>query len=298
MLPDMPTTQHRASLQAAVGGLYTLHDERTDTRVVVAPQRGAIVTSFRVAGRELLYMNSETLCDSSQNVRGGIPVLFPCPGKLTADTVTWAGRTGTDLKQHGFGRILDWNVLDSPPGSLLLEIQANVWTLPRYPWQFRAQLEYRLDQHTLGIHFRVENHDSVPLPFALGFHPYFYVKDVLEKAKVRIPSNATQAFDNVQKRVVPVSGCELCQPEVDLHLLDHGQSQCSIELPDGARVQMRGSEELKIWVVWTLEKKDFVCLEPWTAHPDALNTGDNAIQLQPGAAHELHLDMEYFPPQS
>jgi galactose mutarotase-like enzyme len=295
MLPDMPTTQHRASLQAAVGTLYTLHDERTDTRVVVAPQRGAIVTSMRVAGRELLYLNDITLCDSSQNVRGGIPVLFPSPGKLTGDTLSWGGRSGTDIKQHGFGRILDWNVLETPPGALLLEIQANAWTMPRYPWQFRAQLEYRLELRRLAIHLRVENHDTTPLPFALGFHPYFYVKDVLEKAKVRIPTSATQAFDNVQKCVVPFQGFDLSQPEVDLHLLDHGGSQCRIELPDGASVEMRGSEALKIWVVWTLEKKDFVCLEPWTAHPDALNTGENVIEVQPGAAHELHLDIEYFP---
>ena len=291
----MPTTQHRASLQAAVGELYTLHDERTDTRVVVSPQRGAIVTSMRVAGRELLYMNDLTLCDSSQNVRGGIPVLFPSPGKLNGDSWSWGGRSGTDLKQHGFGRILDWNVLDSPPGALLLEIQANAWTMPRYPWQFRAQLEYRLELHRLAIHFRVENHDNSPLPFALGFHPYFYVKDVLDKAKVRIPSSATQAFDNVQKCVVPFQGFDLSQPEVDLHLLDHGQSQCSVELPDGARLELRASEALKIWVVWTLEKKDFVCVEPWTAHPDALNTGENVIEVQPGAAEELHLDIEYFP---
>jgi len=169
----MPTTQHRASLQAAVGELYTLHDERTDARVVVAPQRGAIVTSMRVAGRELLYLNDATLCDSSQNVRGGIPVLFPSPGKLTNDTLCWGGRSGTDMKQHGFGRILDWSVLDSPPGSLLLEIQANAWTLPRYPWQFCAQIDYRLELHRLSIHFRVENRDTTPLPFALGFHPYF-----------------------------------------------------------------------------------------------------------------------------
>ena len=291
----MPTTQHRASLQAAVGELYTLHDERTDARVVVAPQRGAIVTSMRVAGRELLYLNDATLCDSSQNVRGGIPVLFPSPGKLTNDTLCWGGRSGTDMKQHGFGRILDWSVLDSPPGSLLLEIQANAWTLPRYPWQFCAQIEYRLELHRLSIHFRVENRDTTPLPFALGFHPYFYVKDVLDKAKVRIPTAATQAFDNVQKAVVPFQGFDLTQPEVDMHLLDHGSSHCSLELPDGARIELRASEELKLWVVWTLTKKDFVCLEPWSAHGDALNTGENVIVVQPGAAHEAHLDLEYFP---
>jgi galactose mutarotase-like enzyme len=51
----------------------------------IAPHRGAIVTSLRIAGRELLYLDRATFDDPSKNVRGGIPVLFPTPGKLAND---------------------------------------------------------------------------------------------------------------------------------------------------------------------------------------------------------------------
>jgi galactose mutarotase-like enzyme len=294
MLAVMPSTQHRSSLQEAIGELYVLNDERADANVVVAPRRGAIVTTMRVAGRDLLYMQDATLSDPAQSVRGGIPVLFPTPGKLQGDTLHWGGRVGTDVKQHGFARILDWQVIDTPPGGLVLEIASNTWTLQRYPWAFRARLEFALDQRRLSIRFSVENTDQVPLPFALGFHPYFHVKH-LQKSKLGISTAATQAFDNVQKQVVPFTGFDLTQPEVDLHLLDHGSTQCRVQLPDGGHIELRGSPDFNVWVVWTLEKKDFVCVEPWTAHGDALNTGERVIQVPPGATHHAALDIEYFP---
>ncbi|MEY4576152.1 MAG: hypothetical protein RL701_855 [Pseudomonadota bacterium] len=289
----MPSTQHRSALQASIGELYVLNDERSDSNVVIAPQRGAIVTSMRIAGRDLFYMNDATLSDPAQNVRGGIPVLFPTPGKLENDALQWGGRAGTQMNQHGFARTLDWNVIDTPPGGLVLEIQANTWTQQRYPWNFRARLEYTLQQTRLSIRFRVENLDSVPLPFALGYHPYFFIKNA-QKSKLQISTNATAAFDNVRKQVVTFAGFDLTQPEVDLHLLDHGGSSCRLQLPDGARIELRGSREFNVWVVWTVENKDFVCVEPWTAHGDALNTGRGVIQVEPQAVHESLFEVEYF----
>jgi galactose mutarotase-like enzyme len=291
----MPTTRHRSSLNAAIGELYTLHDERVDSSVVVAPQRGAIVTSMRIGTRELFYLQAATLDDPSQNVRGGIPVLFPSPGKLEGDAFKWGGRSGSDLKQHGFGRILDWRVLDTPPAGLSLEISTNTWTRPRYPWNFRAQLDFTLEQMRLTMQLRVENHDAEPLPFALGFHPYFFVKDKTDKAKLQISTAATQAFDNVQKQLMPFTGFDLTKPEVDMHLLDHGSASCTITLHDGAQIELRGSPEFTWWVVWTLEKKDYVCVEPWTAPGNALNTGDRLMQLAPGAAHSCKLELQYIP---
>ena len=47
---------------------------------------------------------------------------------------------------------------------------------------------------------RVDNLDSEPMPYALGFHPYFFVKD---KTRLAISTQATQAFDNVRKELVP-----------------------------------------------------------------------------------------------
>src|SRR5688572_25209154 len=80
-----------------------------DTAVVIAPDRGAIVTSFCVADRELMYFDQATFNEPLKNVRGGVPILFPSPGKLDNDRWSYDSKQGT-LKQHGFARNLSWRV--------------------------------------------------------------------------------------------------------------------------------------------------------------------------------------------
>jgi galactose mutarotase-like enzyme len=46
-------------------------------------------------------------------------------------------------------------------------------------------------------------------------------------------------------------------------------------------------------VVWTLAGRDFVCVEPWTAPADALNTGESLITLAPGESRDLWVSFEY-----
>jgi galactose mutarotase-like enzyme len=93
---------------------------------------------------------------------------------------------------------------------------------------------------------------------------------------------------------VPFDGFDLQAREVDLHLLDHQGSELALHLGDGSRIELRASRDLAIWVVWTLADKDFVCVEPWTAPGDALNSGERLIQLEPGAWHQAQVDVEFF----
>jgi galactose mutarotase-like enzyme len=262
-----------------------------DTEAAIAPHRGAIVTSFRVAGRELLYLDEATFNDASKNVRGGIPVLFPPPGKLDADRWNWAHKSG-ELTQHGFARTLAWEVEAVTAASATLSLRSNDATVRMYPWSFAAQLTYRLAPSELHIEFEVTNESAAPMPFAFGLHPYFAVHD---KSAARIPTRATRAFDNVTKRIVPFDGFDLTRPEVDLHLLDHGATRGVLELGDRSAIVIDTSAEFIRWVVWTVAGKDYVCLEPWTAPGNALNTGEGLLIVEPHARHTLWTTLSLTP---
>ncbi len=125
---------------------------------------------------------------------------------------------------------------------------------------------------------RVENTGTRAMPFAFGIHPYFLVAD---KQHARIATKATRAFDNVKKEVVPFRRFDLSARELDLHLLDHGSTDSALTWKDGSRLALRASPELTRWVVWTVEGKDYVCLEPWTAPANALNTGESLLEIAP-----------------
>jgi galactose mutarotase-like enzyme len=249
-----------------------------DTEVAIAPHRGAIVTSFRVAERELLYLDEATFNDPSKNVRGGIPVLFPSPGKLENDRWACAGTSG-ELKQHGFARNSSWQVAAHSASSATLTLASNVETLSGFPWAFQAKLIYSVAASALRIEFRVINASDSPMPMAFGLHPYFLVGD---KARVQISTHATRAFDNVLKRIVPFTRFDLTQTEVDLHLLDHGSTRGVLERDDESQIAIETSPQFVRWVVWTVAGKDYVCLEPWTASGNALNTGEDLIFVEPG----------------
>jgi galactose mutarotase-like enzyme len=287
----MATATTERSDSPALGELVILTDERAECRVVIAPSRGAIVTSFRVEERELLFMDDATLRDPNKNVRGGIPVLFPSPGKLEGDRFQRAGRSGS-MKQHGFARTEAWRVrsLDRDASSVTLELSSNDSTRKQFPWDFSAELMFTLDHTCLRIDFKLQNLDAAALPFAVGFHPYFHVAD---KAKTHVSTDATQAFDNVAKRVVPFDEFDWSATELDLHLLDHSSPESMLEYSDGSHLAVRASDEFSLWVVWSLRERDFICLEPWTAPGNALNTGDRLIELAPGGTHESFVEFDY-----
>jgi galactose mutarotase-like enzyme len=290
----MPSISRIPSGQAAVGELLALSDERAGTRVLLAPQRGALVTSFSVGERELLYLDPATLQDGSKNVRGGIPVLFPSPGKLEGDAWRASGQAG-QMKQHGFARNLAWAVQETRSegaAAVTLSLDASAVTLAQFPWAFHAELTVSLEGASLRLVARVRNESQATMPFALGYHPYFRAKD---KSRIRIDTRATRAFDNVTKQTVPFTGFNLELPEVDVHLLDHGSTASALHFGDGSRLSLSGSPEFTHWVVWALAGKDFVCLEPWTAPGNALNTGDRLSLLEPGDQQELSLEIAWQP---
>lgn len=265
-----------------------LEDPRAQTRVWLSPERGGIATRFFQGERPVLYLDEATLLDPTKNIRGGAPVLFPSPGPLTNGTFTWQGASGR-LPQHGFARQKPWSVLAHDGASVTMELRSDDATRDAYPWDFVVTFRYAL----VGTELRIEQRyahtgtSPTPMPFATGFHPYFHVAQS-EKSKTHIVTNATRAYDNFAKREITLTGpIDLTATEVDLHLIDHGSNEAVLLRADGTRIRVSGSPEFSRWVVWTLEGKDFVCLEPWTAAADALNTGRDLLLLAPNETREL-----------
>jgi galactose mutarotase-like enzyme len=282
------------STRAVDGVIPTLElaDEASGSLAVLAPSRGGILSRLRIAGREILYLDRATFEDLRANVRGGCPVLFPSPGKLTGDAFARDGVHGA-MKQHGFARALPWELVGTSAlgaASATLRLVSNDVTRAQYPWDFSADYTYSLRENVLGVEMLFTNHSPTPMPFGAGFHPYFAVAEA-DKIRVRIPTPATRAFDNTQKREIAFPGLDFTLPEVDLHLVDHGSSTAQLRMEGAKEVTLRGSPELSRWVVWALRGRDFVCLEPWTCPGDALNTGEGLLLLAPGETRALRLEI-------
>lgn len=265
-----------------------LRDVEQKSMLVLAPTRGGMATRLSLAGRHRFFLDESTLRDPTKNVRGGNPVLFPSPGKLENDTYERG-----EMKQHGFARNVPWSVVATHTegdARATLRLESNEQTRELFPWDFCAEYTYILRGALLRIEQRFTNTGGEAMAFGAGFHPYFHVKQS-EKPATRIGTKATRAFDNVSKKEIALEKIDLTKREVDLHLLDHGAAPCTLESPT-SKLVVRGSPEYTHFVVWTLEGKDFVCVEPWTSPGNALNTRDRLIELAPGESKTIWVEYE------
>lgn len=245
----------------------------------IEPARGALCARLRLAGEEILYLDAETLRDPAKNVRGGIPVLFPIAGKLPPGS-------RFALRQHGFARTLPWEAVRCGPSRL--ECRLRTEARDDFPFPTDALLAFELAERALLLEFTLHNPGDEALPFQLGFHPYFAVAD---KARARLDTGATRAFDNLAGATGPLPQLDFTQAELDLHLLDHRQSGTVLHRPPGAPVRLRYSPEFRTLVLWTLGGRDFICVEPWTAPAGALASGAGILRLAPGERRTLSFEI-------
>lgn len=271
----------------------SLHADDTEARIV--PARGGIVTALRVGGHDVLFMDETTLVDPSKNVRGGVPVLFPSPGRLTGDAFRFGAASGS-MSQHGFARSTPFEVVEVRRDAARLRLAATDATRAMYPFEFALTLDVTVTRGRLTLDAEVSNHGADTMPYGLGYHPYFAVS-LADKARARVPTRASRAWDNVTKETRALAEIALDVGEVDLHLLDHGGARADLALP-GGRVVVAGDDGWGRWVVWTLPGRDFVCLEPWTSPADALNTGDGLLTLESGASRVHRVSISWEPEAS
>lgn len=264
---------------------YILSDAAAQSQLEVVPDRGGIITSWRVQGKELFYLDTERFTNPELSVRGGIPILFPICGNLLDNTYTYRGQQYT-LKQHGFARDLPWEVTDQvtqAAASITLVLGSSDQTRTVYPFDFQLAFTYQILGNSLQIQQRYTNYSAEPMPFSTGFHPYFVTSD---KTRLKFEIPATEFQDQKTKTTYPFSGeFDFNKDEIDAAFRQLSLRSATVtDTSNNLQLQLNWDETYSTLVFWTLKGKDFYCLEPWSAPRNALNTGEQLIQLQPGAS--------------
>ncbi|MGD1950658.1 MAG: aldose epimerase [Leptolyngbyaceae cyanobacterium] len=251
-----------------------------DSQIAVVPERGGIVTSWKIQGKDVFYLDAERFKDPSLSVRGGIPLLFPICGNLPDDTYTLDDET-YQLKQHGFGRTLPWEVTQQSTddgASIKLTLTSSEETLDVYPFDFQLDYIYTLKGNTLEQRFRHTNLSDEPMPFSTGTHPYFAVADKT-KLGFDLPSTDYKVKDG--NKVFNFDGqFDFSQDEIDVAFINL-EGQTATVKDGNSTLTISFDENYSTLVFWTVKGKDFYCLEPWSGPRNALNTGDFLLSASP-----------------
>ncbi|GAB4286597.1 MAG: aldose epimerase [Oscillatoriaceae cyanobacterium] len=265
---------------------YTISDPGGAAEIDVVPDRGGIITRWRICGEDILYLDEERFTNPELSVRGGVPILFPICGNLPDNTYTYHQQTYT-LKQHGFARDLPWEVAaTTPAGSITLVLTSNDHTQSVYPFDFRIVYTYQVQGDTLTIRQEYTNLGAEPMPFSAGLHPYFTVKD---KSSLQFEIPSTAYLNQRTGEMQPFTGnFDFDLDEIDVAFGNlTGTSAIVTDNSRRLQVLMESDPSHSYLVFWTVKGKDFYCIEPWTAKRNAINSGENLLNLAPGATQEI-----------
>jgi len=169
-----------------------LRDHQAGSTALIAPGCGANCVSFTIthAGRSYAVLETPPTPDDlkTRRFRGGIPVLWPFPGRLRDASYSFEGqryqlpRTDRGGVHHIHGVLNGsvWRVIghDSSAAGASATCAIGSADLPAdmlagYPFPFEARLTFTLSGAQLTLAFELENQGNGPLPFAYGLHPYF-----------------------------------------------------------------------------------------------------------------------------
>ena len=219
--------------------------------VYYCPERGEIITSIKLGGKEILYLDEETFNNINTNVKGGIPILFPNAGPITEN------HEFPNLAQHGFARNSKWQnekVKNGFKGVLL----SNEETKKMYPYDFKLSVLGSFEEDGLFT-FRqeVENkEENRELSLSMGLHPYFKVPNN-EKNNIKFNFEGGR-FIEEQVEIWANGGAI----SVDNPKTKDPNAIMEVIIPSlGSLIIDASGEYQKIWI-WSMKGRDFVCVEP------------------------------------
>lgn len=276
-------------------------------RALVYPERGFQLFGFQVKHEdrwiETIYAPDDAVEPTDR--RYGNPILFPAVGVSNgkaADSWDYQGRS-LPMPSHGWARNVYWQIEEISDAAVTALLVPHPGFKLGFPFDFNMRMTYRLEDSTLVIETSVHNTGSLPFPYALGFHPYLKLpltaSSTLAECVVDLPAanrvRSTDGWRSYEATAAPSRTVVVIDPELPGSMLLRDGGISSLQVRDEAaalatRVSVQGSPEaFAVWVVWNAAPDaPYVCLEPWTDLPNALNrTG--TLMLPPGKIHNYRV---------
>lgn len=312
--------------------LVQLRDPDSGSAAQIVVSRGFNCHRFTaiVAGRpvEVLYAPPGFAAGQERPSRGGIPLLFPFPGRIRGTTFTWEGRAyrleagdGLGNAIHGFVMWRPWRIVEQAENRAVGQFHA--WRddpslQDCWPADFRITAAYTLRGNTLAAEYTIENPGDTPLPCGLGTHPYFRLPlgNVDERGQaddciVKLPVSARWELEGMlptgRRLEVPDAAelqagrrfGELTFDDVFTGLAFDGE-WCTASVRDpssGVTVTQRFNRAFRECVVFTPPHREAICIEPYTCVPGAFDLADRSIDaglrtLAPGESFRARVEIE------
>jgi aldose 1-epimerase len=283
----------------------------------------AVLRSLTVQGADVTL---PIPADRAPGMCNGV-ILSPWPNRVRAARWTLDGaEQQLDITEperggalHGLLQFADYEIAEQSADAVTLAAPIP----PQHGWPFllETRVRYELAPDGLTVTHSARNLSSARAPYATGSHPYLRVGDVpIAELELTVPASSyfevDERLDPIGER--PVEGtrydlrtpCRVGDLALDTafggvehaHAAERRGDVAWLTAPDGSRTTLWQSTDWAYVQVFTTHEMpgadgpiDAIAIEPMTAPPDALNSGQGLIWLQPGASWKGSWGLRYAP---
>ncbi len=280
------------------------HGEQRATIVEV----GGGIREYVHGERDVLQpYDREAICDGAH----GAP-LIPWPNRLADGRYSFDGHTqqlpltepDKDNAIHGLLLWRNWTVLERTPARVL--VGTRLHPCQGWPFTLDVSITYLLGDDGLTVETRARNIGASACPFASGQHPYLSPGPGAKVDACTLSLAAGERIVTDAERQLPVGreaveGTEqdfATERPIGASVIDgaftalrrdpDGRAWARMGCPDGRTVELWADASYPVLQVYTADtlaperRRTALAVEPMTAPPNALQTGESLIRLEPG----------------
>lgn len=278
-----------------------------DQRATIVEVGGGI-REYVDGGRDVLYPYPlSALCDAAY----GAP-LIPWPNRLADGCYSFDGDEHrlplTEQERgnaiHGLLRWRNWRMLERSTDQVV--VGTRLHPCPGWPFPLEVAISYALDGEGLLVETRARNLGEAACPFAAGQHPYLSpgagatvdactlelaaATRILSDPERQLPAGTEPVQGTVYDFREPRSleGLEVDHGFTDLDRDSDARAWGRLRCADGGTVELWADGAYSVLQVYTADtlaperRRRGLAVEPMTCPPNALQTGDSIVRLEPG----------------
>ena len=158
-----------------------------------------------------------------------------------------------------------------------------------FPFKFDIELTYTLNKKGIILSVKIDNKDKKNFPFSIGWHPYFYSKN-LDNSTLNFSSNKKYVFDNQQI----ISGTTDLNIEMPFQLKAVTLDDCyplktneiDFSTPEYS-FNIGSTSKENFLQLYTPEVHNVIAIEPMTGAADNFNNKIGLQTLQPNETYNM-----------
>ncbi len=306
--------------------------EAGSERAVIVPEAGCQCLSYRAGTLDVVAGPANPDGWREHPHRGGIPILFPWPGRIAGARFTFNGREyrmpvnepARGHSIHGFACERAFRVTRRGPYFVTATLNSSDYSdlSSIWPWPFVLEIDYEVG-NGLRLKARVTNTGDSSMPFGFGAHPYFHAplnpKGKRDAMLIQLDADARWPLD---ARLIPTGATEPLAGKYDLRaprpigtdtyddvfrmatISDDDRLAPRARLFDPSlkiALEVRADAAFGDFVVFAPPDNPVVALEPYTCAPDAFNLAARGVaagmrQLAPGETFEAGFEIRLNAP--